>query len=54
MIAFKEQFIDSYTKKLNHKVCQELNDKLPNEDFLVNLIEKANSIVIDLLKFDKK
>lgn len=51
MIALKESFIQHYLEKLNHKIEQELKEKLPDSGFLMNMIEQADSVVLGLMKY---
>lgn len=50
MISLKEEFIPRYIQILNHKVIQELKEKLPDTDFLVNMQERADEIVREIVK----
>jgi hypothetical protein len=54
MIAFKEEFIQRYVEKLNHKVIQELNSKLPEKGFFAEMIEAANLVVKEIVTFGEK
>jgi len=42
MIAFREEFIKRYLERLNHKIEQELKDKLPETGFFAEMIETAD------------
>lgn len=50
MITFKEEFIKNYITKLSHKIEQELNEKLSENDFFANMVEEANEVVRQLVK----
>jgi len=50
MIVFKEDFIERFLTKLNHKVKQELKDKLPDTGFFAEMIVEANRVVHELTK----
>ncbi len=45
MIAFKEDFMCRYIEKLNHKILQELKEKLPDKGYFAEMIIQANEIV---------
>ena len=50
MIVFKEDFKFRYLEKLNHKILQELDEKLPDKGFFAEMIEQANEIVRNIIK----
>lgn len=50
MIALKEEFMCRYIEVLNHKVIQELKEKLPDKGFFAEMIVQANEIVNNLTK----
>lgn len=50
MITFKEEFIQRYVDKFNHKLIQELNSALPDKDYFASMIEQANNIIKQLAK----
>lgn len=45
MIAFKEEFIRRYLEKLIHKVRQELEDKLPDQGYFAEMVDKSDEIL---------
>ena len=51
MMAMKESFIPHYLEKLNHKIEQELKENLPDSGFLMNMIDQADSIVLEMMKY---
>ena len=53
MIAFKEDFIERYLVTLNHKIKQELKDKLPDKGFFAEMIVEANEIVSNITREGK-
>ena len=50
MIVFKEDFKFQFMKKLEHKVLQELNEKLPDKGYFAEMIVEANRIVHQLTR----
>ena len=52
MIAIKEEFIERYMEKLNHKILLELKEKLPDSGFFMEMIVMANEIVDSITKED--
>ena len=50
MIVFKEDFMFRYIEKLNHKILQELKEKLPDKGYFAEMIMQANEIVNELTK----
>jgi hypothetical protein len=45
MIVFKEDFTFRFMEKLNHKILQELKEKLPDKGFFAEMMLQANEIV---------
>jgi predicted transcriptional regulator len=50
MITFKEVFIQKYLAVLNHKILQELQEKLPDKGFFAEMITQSNKIVFNITK----
>jgi hypothetical protein len=50
MITFKEVFIPKYLERLNHKILQELQEKLPDKGFFAEMITQADDIVTNIVK----
>ena len=50
MITPKSEFIEHYIEKLNHKIEQELKEKLPENGFFAEMIIQANEIVKEIVK----
>ena len=42
MITFKEAFIPKYLERLNHKILQELQEKLPDKGFFAEMITQSD------------
>lgn len=53
MIVFKEDFIERYLAKHNHKARQELKERLPDTGYFAEMIVEANRIVNELTKETK-
>ena len=53
MITFKEEFMCRYVERLNHKIIQELKEKLPDKGYFAEMIIQANEIVCNLTKEEK-
>jgi len=50
MIVSKEEFMCRYMERFNHKIIQELKEKLPEKGFISELTVQATQIIHELTK----